>query len=145
MKAIALISGGLDSMLAARLIKEQGIMIIPLYFNMPFYHKPKGNLSQNRFSNVLAALGTELKQVDIGDEFLKMLAAPKHGFGSNMNPCIDCKILMLNTARQLMKELAAAFVITGEVLGQRPMSQHRNALMLIEKEAGLEKLLLRPL
>jgi tRNA U34 2-thiouridine synthase MnmA/TrmU len=143
MKAIALISGGLDSILAARVIKEEGIEVIPLYFKIPFCHRIKENAGPS--SLVKNNLGSGLKTVDISSEFLKVLARPRYGFGSNMNPCIDCKILMLSKAKELMPELGAQFVVTGEVLGQRPMSQHRQALELIEKKSGLEGLLLRPL
>ena len=147
MKAIALISGGLDSILAARLIEEQGIGVLPLHFKIPFCHQVKtGNLSDSKVASLVANnLGLKLKTLDISQEFLKLLTKPKHGFGSNMNPCIDCKILMLSKAKELMQECFASFVISGEVLGQRPMSQHRKALELISQESGLENLLLRPL
>jgi len=142
-KAIALISGGLDSILAARLIKEQGIEIIPLYFKIPFCQREKKNKDRGRW--VADNLGVELKSVDIGKDFLPLLTQPKHGFGANLNPCIDCKILMLKKSKEMMPGLDAAFVVSGEVLGQRPMSQYRRALETIEKESGLEGLVLRPL
>lgn len=147
MKAIALISGGLDSILAAKVIKEQDIDTLPLNFKIPFACRDKKISSKDGeiVSLVLNSLGVELKVVDISNEFLDLLVKPKHGFGSNMNPCIDCKILMLNKAEELMKEWDAQFVITGEVLGQRPMSQHRGALELIERKSGLVGLVLRPL
>ncbi|MCX5703478.1 MAG: tRNA 4-thiouridine(8) synthase ThiI [Candidatus Omnitrophica bacterium] len=146
MKAIALISGGLDSLLAARLIKEQGIEVIPLNFQIPFCNNKKPSFNtQDKLSLITGNLGVGLKTVDISNEFLSLLKKPKHGFGANMNPCIDCKILMLNKTRELMQPWGAAFVVTGEVLGQRPMSQHRQALETIEKESELEGLLLRPL
>jgi len=147
MKAIALISGGLDSVLAAKLIKGQGIEILPLNFKIPFCHRDK-ELTPDKQNNLKQAadnLGVDLRIVDISDDFLKMLESPEYGFGSNMNPCIDCKILMLAKAKGLMGELGAEFVVTGEVLGQRPMSQHRQALEIIEKKSGLEGLVLRPL
>ncbi|MBU1727631.1 MAG: tRNA 4-thiouridine(8) synthase ThiI [Candidatus Omnitrophica bacterium] len=147
MKAISLISGGLDSILAARLIKEQGLEIIPVKFKIPFCHsdKKKEGGAKDTSCLVREALGVELKEIDISEDFLKLLVRPKHGFGSNINPCIDCKILMFSKARELMREFGASFVITGEVLGQRPMSQYRKALELIERKSGLEGLLLRPL
>jgi tRNA U34 2-thiouridine synthase MnmA/TrmU len=86
-----------------------------------------------------------LETADIGADFLGLLNQPRYGFGANMNPCIDCKILMLKKARGLLDDYKADFIVTGEVLGQRPMSQHRQALELIEKKSGLEGLLLRPL
>ncbi|MFH1458149.1 MAG: tRNA 4-thiouridine(8) synthase ThiI [Candidatus Omnitrophota bacterium] len=147
MKAIALISGGLDSLLAAKVIQSQGIKIIPLHFKIPFCHYDK-NFSDKREALTLlikSNLGEDLRHVDIRIEFLEMLKNPRHGFGSNMNPCIDCKIMMLVKAKGLMEEWGASFVVTGEVLGQRPMSQHRHALCLIEKKSGFEGLLLRPL
>jgi tRNA-specific 2-thiouridylase len=147
MKAIALISGGLDSILAARLIKKQGLDVIPLHFKIPFCHRDKGVSSRenNLISFVKDNLASDLKIFDISSEFLKLLIKPEHGFGANLNPCIDCKIFMLTKAKEMMKELDAAFIVTGEVLGQRPMSQHRQALELIENKSGLTGLLLRPL
>jgi len=147
MKAIALISGGLDSILAARLVKEQGIDVIPLNFRIPFCHRDKSISSADNSTACLVegSLSHKLEVIDISEEFLKLLGSPRHGFGSNMNPCIDCKILMLTKAKELMPEKNAGFVITGEVLGQRPMSQHRDALQIIAKRSGLENLVLRPL
>jgi tRNA U34 2-thiouridine synthase MnmA/TrmU len=136
MKAITLISGGLDSTLAAKLVNEQGIEVIGLRFKIPFC----SNVSRS-FSD----LGIEIREVNIDDDFLKMMENPRYGYGSHMNPCIDCKILMLRKAKELMDECGAQFIITGEVLGQRPMSQHKQALATIAKKAGLEGLVLRPL
>ena len=136
MKAIALISGGLDSSLAAKLVKEEGIEVIGLKFKIPFCPDGSKNFSD---------LGIEIKEVNINDDFLEMMKNPRYGYGANMNPCIDCKILMLRRAKELMKEYGAQFIITGEVLGQRPMSQHKQALETIAKKAGLEGLVLRPL
>jgi len=146
-KAIALISGGLDSILAARVIKEQGIEVIPINFKIPFCHRDKEISSKGSSAVQLVKdnLGVDLKIIDIGEDFLKLIENPRHGFGSNMNPCIDCKILMLNKAGVLMKKFDAQFIVTGEVLGQRPMSQHKDALQTIAKKSGLEGLILRPL
>lgn len=135
MKAIALVSGGLDSILAAALIKEQGIEAIALAFKTPFTALKKNPVYRD----------TQIKEMDISAEFLEMMQKPCYGFGSNMNPCIDCKILMLAKARDYMRQCKAEFVVTGEVLGQRPMSQHKHALLNIAKKSGLEGLLLRPL
>ncbi|HTZ11079.1 MAG TPA: tRNA 4-thiouridine(8) synthase ThiI [Candidatus Margulisiibacteriota bacterium] len=143
MKAIALISGGLDSLLAARLIQEQDIEVIPLHFKIPFCQEKKDNPGNADLA--ARALALPLKTSDIAEDFLRLLAKPKHGFGSQKNPCIDCKILMLAKAKKLMGKWGAGFVITGEVLGQRPMSQHKKALQVIERESGLEGLILRPL
>lgn len=147
MRALALISGGLDSILAAKLIKDQGIEVIGINFDISFGRR-RGNIigtCANAAKELSQDIGIELKIIDIGNEFLKTLENPKYGFGSNMNPCIDCKILMLKKAKELLKELDASFIVTGEVLAQRPMSQYRPALNLIEKDSGLEGLLLRPL
>jgi len=147
MRAIALISGGLDSILAAKLIQQQGIDIIPLNFKIPFGHlDKKDSCAKFEFlKRLVSHLGTQVKVIDISDEFMKVLKDPTYGYGANMNPCIDCKILMLSKTKELMSELGAAFVVTGEVLGQRPMSQHKQALYTIAKRAGLEGLVLRPL
>lgn len=147
MKALALVSGGLDSILAARLIQEQGVEVVPLYFRIPFCPRAKSSASpeEKLAALVNAALGREVRTVDIQDEFLQLLRKPLHGFGANLNPCIDCKILMLRRARGLLEAFGASFVVTGEVVGQRPMSQHRQALAIIERESGLEGLLVRPL
>ncbi len=147
MKAIALISGGLDSILAAKLVNGLGVEVIPLNFKIPFCHRDKSFAEgrQDIIKQAEEGLGMKIKSMDISEDFLMMLKNPRYGFGANMNPCIDCKILMLSRAKGLLNELDAEFVITGEVLGQRPMSQHRQALEIIEKKSGLEGLVLRPL
>lgn len=143
-KAIALFSGGLDSSLAIKILEEQGIKIVAVNFISPFCLCDKNGCKYH--SEILnKEAGVELKRINISRDFLEMVGHPKFGYGSNMNPCIDCRILMLNKAKDLMRELNASFLITGEVLGQRPMSQHRKTLALIEKETGLEGLILRPL
>lgn len=136
MKAVALISGGLDSLLAAKLIQNQDVEVIGLCFQIPFCAAKK---------EILSHLGIEIKYIDIKEDFLELLKNPRYGFGANMNPCIDCKIFMLQKAKGLMQEFGADFIVTGEVLGQRPMSQHRRTLEIIEKESGLTGLILRPL
>jgi len=144
MKAISLVSGGLDGILAARMIQEQGIEVIPVCFKLPVFHRErKGTV--DKFSLVRGALGKELEVIDISADFLELIVNPKHGFGSNMNPCIDCKILMLRSAKSLMEKRGASFIVTGEVVGQRPMSQTRRSLECIDKSSGLEGLILRPL
>lgn len=134
-KAIALISGGLDSILAAKLIQEQGIEVIGLNFQIPF--------CKSKIKDKIAALGIELREISLMDEFLEIIKNLRYGFGANMNPCIDCKILMLRKAKESMQKWEVKFVVTDEALGQRPMSQNRQALELIEKRSGLEGLLLR--
>jgi tRNA U34 2-thiouridine synthase MnmA/TrmU len=136
-RALALISGGLDSLLAARLIKEQGIEVIGAHFRIPFC---KLDIRKS-----LPDIGIKLLEFDLGAEFLSLINKPRYGFGSNMNPCIDCKILMFSKARELLSELKADFIVSGEVLGQRPMSQNKQALGLIKQRSGLNDLLLRPL
>ena len=138
-----MISGGLDSILAAKVIQGQGVEVIPLHFKIPFCHKVKDSSRQSAL--VKDNLGLDLVKVELEQEFLEVLKNPRYGFGSNMNPCIDCKILMLSKAKSLMQEMGADFVVTGEVLGQRPMSQHKQALFLIPRRAGLEGLVVRPL
>ena len=140
MKAIALLSGGLDSTLAVKLIVEQGIEVVALNFHSPFC-----TCSHTGCKYVSKDLGCELKTVALGEEYLDIIRNPKHGYGKNLNPCIDCRTLIFRKAKELFKELGASFIVTGEVLGQRPMSQHRRAMDLIEKEAGLKGLVLRPL
>jgi tRNA U34 2-thiouridine synthase MnmA/TrmU len=145
-KAISLLSGGLDSLLATKLIMEQGIELVALHFTSPFCTCTKGDKGCG-----LQAVKTA-RELDIevmvkvkGLEYLEIVKAPRHGYGKNLNPCIDCRIFMLKEVRKLMAEIDASFVVTGEVLGQRPMSQRRDAIRLIEKESGLEGLIVRPL
>jgi tRNA-specific 2-thiouridylase len=137
LKAIALISGGLDSALAAEVIKLGGIDVKGIAFITPFMHPQVEELAKN--------IDIQIKVIDISAEYLDLIKNPCFGFGKNLNPCIDCHIFMLKKAKGFMLEYKADFVITGEVLGQRPMSQNRSALRRIEKESGLEGLLLRPL
>jgi tRNA U34 2-thiouridine synthase MnmA/TrmU len=142
-KAVGLVSGGLDSILAAALVKSQGIEVVGLHFIIPFAASPE----KERSGSVALAqkLGMKSRVEEMGEEFLAMLEKPAHGYGRNVNPCIDCHALMLRRAREVMAEEGASFVFTGEVLGERPMSQHRKALGIVEAESGLAGLLLRPL
>ncbi|MGB3112500.1 MAG: hypothetical protein WBB84_05960, partial [Candidatus Omnitrophota bacterium] len=143
-KAVALISGGLDSLLAAKLVQEQGIEVQGVAFVMSVASTSVRDFSHNVHIASNEA-GIPVKIVDISKEFLNILKSPKHGYGSNMNPCIDCKIFMLRKAWEVMKEEGADFVVTGEVLGERPMSQRRDALNIIRKSSSLDGYLLRPL
>jgi tRNA U34 2-thiouridine synthase MnmA/TrmU len=147
MKAIALASGGLDSTLATRLIKEQGVEIVILNFKTPFCLCDRKGSSGcgNKAVRLAQNLGVRLKVIYVTDEYFEIIKNPRYGYGSNMNPCIDCRILLFRKAKELMQEIDASFVVTGEVLGQRPMSQHKRALKIIEKESGLEGLVVRPL
>jgi tRNA U34 2-thiouridine synthase MnmA/TrmU len=137
-KALGLFSGGLDSILAAKLIQEQGIKVELVNFTTPFF--PSKNAIE-----MAKQLKLPLKEIDTTKDYLKMLRKPKHGYGSEMNPCIDCKIFMFKKAKKYAKKINAKFIFTGEVLGERPMSQNKNSLELIEKEAKLKGKLLRPL
>lgn len=145
MKAISLVSGGLDSTLATRVILEQGIEVIAANFVSPFCRCNHGVGCRHEAKFVSGELGIPLRIVNVSKDFLAVLKSPKHGYGSHMNPCIDCRILMLKKAVELMKEEGASFLITGEVVGQRPMSQRRGTLRQIEKEAGVLGLVVRPL
>ena len=139
-RAVALFSGGLDSILAAKLVQEQGIEVTGLHFVSPFFGKP------DQVGRWKSLHGLPIRAVDISEPFVRMLAErPEHGFGSVLNPCVDCKILMLRQARTIMEEMGAACIISGEVLGQRPMSQRRDALNIIRRDAGVRDFLLRPL
>jgi len=137
-KALGLFSGGLDSILAAKLIQKQGIKVELINFTTPFF--PSKNTKE-----MLKKLNLKLKEVDVTKEYLKILRSPKHGYGSEMNPCIDCKIFMLRKAKKYARKINAKFIFTGEVLGERPMSQNKKALGLIERKAELKGKLLRPL
>ena len=128
--AFALFSGGLDSILAARLIMEQGLVVRCLHFVTPFFGKPQ------LIPHWEKVYGLEVEAVDVGEAFVRLLRErPAHGFGKVMNPCVDCKILMMRKARELMKKWGASFLISGEVLGQRPMSQRRDTLNVIRRDA----------
>jgi tRNA U34 2-thiouridine synthase MnmA/TrmU len=145
MKAIALLSGGLDSTLAARVMMEQGVELEALNFLTVFCTCTNRGATCLASQKAVETLGIPLKVFNVSEEYLSVVKHPKHGYGSNMNPCIDCRIFMLKKAKAYMEESGAAFIVTGEVLGQRPMSQRRDAMRLIEKEAGLEGFILRPL
>lgn len=144
-KAIALLSGGLDSSLAVRMMMEQGVDVEAVAIKTPFCDFDCGKGCGHRVKEVADELGIKLKTVYFGEEYLRMLKNPKHGYGSGMNPCIDCRGMMYNAAKEQMEKTGADFVITGEVLFQRPMSQNNRALHIIENEAGMEGKVLRPL
>ena len=154
-KGVAMISGGLDSSLAVRLILAQGIEVVAVNFSTGFcltdYQRRVARKDQDpkKLRNQALRLGAEtdvpVKIIDISQEYLDVLKYPRYGYGKNVNPCVDCRIMMMSKAREFMEEIGASFVFTGEVLGQRPKSQHRRTLALIERESGLEGRLLRPL
>lgn len=153
-KAVALISGGLDSMLAVKVIQEQGVHVEGINFYTGFCHS--GHTSAIRNSKggkalrndalwVAEQLGIKLHIIDIVEPYKEVLLNPKYGYGKNANPCLDCKIFMVEQAHEWMKENGFDFIITGEVTGQRPKSQHKHALPLVAKESGADDRLLRPL
>jgi len=138
-KAIVLLSGGLDSGLAAKIIQKQGIALRGVTFKSYFFDV---SLAAQKQAN---ELGIPLTIVDISQEQFSLVKKPRYGYGAGMNPCIDCHALMLKTAKELARKEKASFLITGDVLGQRPMSQNKRAIMVIDKEVGVEGLVLRPL
>ena len=136
--ALGLLSGGLDSMLAAELLRRQGIQVTAIIFQTPFFGSTKGVTAAKQ-------LGIAHRVEDITLDHLVMVKAPHYGYGKNMNPCIDCHAMMFGKAGELMEELGAHFLFSGEVLGQRPMSQNFKALKLVEEASGYQGLILRPL
>lgn len=137
-KAIALFSGGLDSILAVELVRRQAIDVLCLTLTTPFFNAHKA-LSASRRLNL------SLEIMDITSEHLKMLRSPRYGYGKNMNPCIDCHTLMLNIAGRTMDQTGSDFIITGEVLGQRPMSQNKQSLNIVASHSGYRDFIVRPL
>ncbi len=153
-KAVALISGGLDSMLAAQTVMQQGVHVEGINFFTGFCveghthairKKDKAKPKRNNSLWVAEQLGMKLHIVDIIEEYKDVLINPKHGYGANMNPCLDCKIFMVNKAKQWIQENDFDFIITGEVMGQRPMSQRKETMPIVARESGADDLLLRPL
>ncbi len=152
---MGLISGGLDSTLAACLLREQGLQVVGLNFSTGFcktdarraLNRPGEDPRRLRHEGLRAGADADIpvEVLDIAQDYLQMVLHPKHGYGKVMNPCIDCRIFMLQRAKTYMEEVGGHFLFTGEVLGQRPMSQHSRALELIAKEVGLEGMWLRPL
>ncbi|MEM0048910.1 MAG: hypothetical protein QW424_02210 [Candidatus Bathyarchaeia archaeon] len=139
-RALVLLSGGLDSLLATKIVLEQEIDVDAIHFVTPFYkYNPK-------FINEISEeLGIKVHVVFLGQDFLDIVVNPRHGYGSQMNPCIDCRILMFKKAKEVAEKIGADFLVTGEVLDERPFSQRFRAMQIIEREAGLEGKVLRPL
>lgn len=145
-RAVALFSGGLDSTLAIRLMQVQGIAVEAIHFTSPFFGvSPDSDCGKYDARRAAEMLGIPLTIQNLGEEYLEMLRNPFHGYGKAINPCIDCHAYFLRKAKEFMLATGADFVITGEVLGQRPMSQRRDALAIVERDGELQGLLLRPL
>jgi tRNA-specific 2-thiouridylase len=152
-RAVGMLSGGLDSRLAVRLIQNQGIEVNAVHFYTGFCianrNRRVGRIEKPSARNEALEAGADLDApvdvIDIAREYMAIVLNPQHGYGSGMNPCVDCRIFMLRRAKTYMEEVGAQFLFTGEVVGQRPKSQHRAQLRTIERESGLEGLLLRPL
>ena len=142
-KAVSLFSGGLDSILATKLIQNQGIEVVAFNVKSPFCALKKEGLTEAEQS--AKQINVPLVTVDAGNTYIQMVKNPRHGYGKNLNPCVDCKIFFFKLAKKYAKKIEADFLFTGEVLGERPMSQHLPQLKLIEEEAGLKGKLLRPL
>lgn len=143
-KAVLLLSGGLDSTLAAKMMKDQGVDLFALNMVTPFCTcTRKGCLSEAR--KVSEKLSIPLKIMSGGEDYIQIVKHPRFGYGKQLNPCIDCRVFIFSRAKDLMEEIGARFVVTGEVLGERPMSQRLSAMHTIEKASGLDGLVLRPL
>ena len=154
-KAIALISGGLDSTLALAVVKRQGVEVKAVNFYTGFCitetqrrkgGRADGTVPRNEALRAAADLEVDVEYVDISESgYLDMIVHPKYGYGANANPCVDCRVFMMQRAREIMEREGADFIFTGEVLGQRPKSQRRDTLRIIERDSGLDGRLLRPL
>ena len=143
MKAISLFSGGLDSILAVKVIQEQNIEVEGVYVNLGFESNKE---KINYLKNMADKIGIKLHIIDKRDEYIKnILFNPVYGYGKNMNPCIDCHAFMIRSAKELMEKINAKFIVSGEVVGQRPMSQRLPALKSVNKLAKADGLILRPL
>ena len=137
-RALAMMSGGLDSTLAAKLVKDQGIEVIGICFKSYFF-------GEESAKKMCEQIDIKLEVVDFSREHFEMVKNPKHGWGKNMNPCIDCHAMMMKYSGDLLEKFNADFIITGEVLNQRPMSQNKQALNTVKKESGFADKILRPL
>lgn len=142
--AVALLSGGLDSALAIHLIKRQGIDVVAVHFTS-FFSPLKGEAKDWQPAVLARQLDVPLVLIPKTRDFLELIRNPRYGHGKNLNPCIDCRIYTFVKAKRFMEEIGASFIVTGEVVGQRPMSQRRHAMNLIDKRAGCEGIILRPL
>lgn len=137
-KALLLFSGGLDSLLAAKVLEEQGIKVTPVFFKSYFFGPEIAQRSAK-------AVGLKLRVIDFSEDHLKIVQKPKYGYGAALNPCIDCHLLMLKKAKEIKEKEGFDFVASGEVLGERPLSQNKKVMFLLEKKSSLSGFLLRPL
>jgi len=153
-RAAALVSGGLDSMLAVRVVQDQGIHVEGLNFYTGFCveghtqairRQDQAKQKRNNALWVADQLGIRLHILDVVEDYKDVVLNPRHGYGANLNPCLDCKVFMVRKAREWMEARGFDFLVTGEVLGQRPMSQRRETLPIVQDESGIGDLLLRPL
>ncbi len=144
-KAFSLLSGGLDSLLATRLIMEQGIEVLSLHFITPFFGYQKKGREEEYQERWDRLYGIRARVIDVSDEYFQVVKHPRYGYGKNFNPCIDCKIFLLSKAKAMMEEEKVDFLVTGEVLGQRPMSQRRDTMRIVERDSATDGILLRPL
>ena len=142
-KALVLTSGGLDSILAMHIIARQGIDVIGIHM-LTWFNIPKFTILQDQ-PKFYISHGFKIYNFDVSEKYTSILLNPKYGYGSSVNPCIDCKILFFSEAKELLKKFNADFIATGEVVGQRPMTQNTQAMKLIENKSGLKGILLRPL
>ena len=137
-KALVLFSGGLDSILTVKILQKQGVEVTGLTFSSYFFNTRQARKSAKK-------INISLKVVYLGQKYLRIIRQPKFGYGSGINPCLDCRILMLREAKKILKKNDFNFIATGEVLGQRPMTQNKRAMKIIEKESGLIGYILKPL
>jgi len=143
--AIALFSGGLDSILSCRLVASLGIRVKALRFVTPFFGYDLWLRKEEYERETLEKYGIDVQLIEVSEPYMAMLADPPHGYGKNFNPCLDCKIMLASFARREMERIGASFMISGEVVGQRPMSQRRDAMRVVERDSGCDDILLRPL
>jgi len=145
-KALSLLSGGMDSALATRIMISLGFDVTALNFSSPFCTcTRKDHGCKNEAKRLGDELGIRVRVEFMGKEYIDMVRSPKYGYGKNMNPCVDCRIMIFRRAKEIMEEIGAAFIFTGEVVGQRPMSQNANTMRLIEKQSGLSGKVVKPL
>ena len=143
-KAVGLISGGLDSVIAIKLMQEQNFEVIGVYILTPFI-SGFGEKQIKNLKRIEKEMGFKLRIIEVGDDYFEIVKNPEFGYGKNLNPCIDCRIYMLKIGKRIMEEEGAEFVFTGEVLNQRGKSQTINSLKIIEEKSSLKGKLLRPL